>query len=210
MADELEPTTETEPEAEVVTAEAELTDEAMVETQAEASDAEVTVAEEEVGVNVAASATNKIPEFRAGDTLRLGLKIQEGDKTRTQYFEGIVLQRKGTGVNKTFTIRKIAAGGIAVERIFPVLSPSLLSVEVRRRGIVRRAKIYFLRDIVGSTANVIKERKVAKEMQQVQEARSVRKAVKAEKKAAKPTVVKKSKSTAPTTRSAQRASRKTS
>jgi large subunit ribosomal protein L19 len=103
---------------------------------------------------------SRFPAFRAGDTLRLGVRIKEGEKTRTQYFEGIVLSIKGnTSENRTFTIRKIAAGGIAVERIFPLNSPSLLSLEVRRRGITRRAKVYFLRDIVGSTANVIKERK---------------------------------------------------
>lgn len=182
-----------------------------VETAELGSDEEqVTEAEEMVGVEAPeeGAVTNAIPDFRAGDTLRLGLRIKEGEKTRTQYFEGIVLARKGGGVNQTFTIRKIGAGGIAVERIFPVYSPSILSYEVRRRGVVRRAKIYFLRDIVGSTANVIKERKVAKEMQQVQEARAARKAVKAEKKTAKPAVAKKA-TTKEGTRSAKRASRKT-
>src|SRR5690606_11580009 len=86
----------------------------------------------------------EIPDFRAGDVLRLGVRITEGEKVRTQYFEGMVLARRGSGISQTFTIRKIGAGGIAVERIFPLYSPSLVSFEVRRRGIVRRAKIYFL------------------------------------------------------------------
>jgi large subunit ribosomal protein L19 len=204
MADELETTTDVvnaEAKVEMAVADAELTDEVLAEATAD----EVDVAEAEASEEPTIDQSKSLPDFRSGDTLRLGLRIQEGDKTRTQYFEGIVLARKGAGVNQTFTIRKIGAGGIAVERIFPVFSPTIVSMEVRRRGIVRRAKIYFLRDVVGSTANVIKERKVAKS-QQDQQARAAKKAAKAEKKAAKPVVKKVAKKS--TTRSASRSSRK--
>jgi large subunit ribosomal protein L19 len=220
MADEQTQTNELEQAeaVEQVEAVAEAVEEVAVEEAIESADsgateAEVMEAEVEVGVESTepAVAGKAVPEFRAGDTLRLGLRIKEGDKTRTQYFEGIVLARKGAGISQTFTIRKIGAGGIAVERIFPVFSPSIQSYEVRRRGVVRRAKIYFLRDIVGSTANVIKERKVAKEMQQVQEARAARKASKLERKAAKPAAsTKKAVADKSATRSAKRASRKSS
>lgn len=149
-----------------------------------------------------------IPDFKAGDTLRLGVRIKEGDKVRIQYFEGIVLARKGAGVNKTFTIRKIGAGGIAVERIFPLYSPSIASFEVRRRGVTRRAKIYFLRDIVGSTANVIKERKIVRDRTEAKAAKAEKKAARvakrAEQAASKPANDKKS------TRSARRAGKKSS
>jgi large subunit ribosomal protein L19 len=155
---------------------------------------------------VAPVAENKIPEFRAGDVLRLGVRIKEGEKERTQFFEGMVLGRKGAGVNQTFTIRKIGAGGIAVERIFPLFSPALVSFEVRRRGIVRRAKVYFLRDIVGSTANVIKERKVVRDRTEAKAAKAEKKAAKAAKKteAASQTKSKADKST----RSAKRSAKK--
>ena len=188
-------------------------EEAAAAAEADISEADVVEADEEAGVveEAAAEAESgpQIPEFRAGDTLRLGLRIKEGEKVRIQYFEGIVLARKGAGISQTFTIRKIGAGGIAVERIFPVFSPTIVSWEVRRRGVVRRAKIYFLRDIIGSTANVIKERKVAKEMQQVQEARAARKAAKVEKKTNKPASEKRTKEKG-STRSASRSARKNS
>jgi large subunit ribosomal protein L19 len=204
-------TEQAEAVAEEQAVEAVAVEEASAVAEADASVEEIVEAEQEVGVVADEAATTEsgpqIPEFRAGDTLRLGLRIKEGEKVRIQYFEGIVLARKGAGVSQTFTIRKIAAGGVAVERIFPVYSPTIVSWEVRRRGVVRRAKIYFLRDIVGSTANVIKERKVAKEMQQVQEARAARKAAKAAKKGNKPAAEKKTKSKG-STRSASRAARK--
>ena len=174
--------TNTAEEAVAEAQEAEAVEQITEEVMADATEAEVAEAEDEVGLveedAAPAGASKVIPDFRAGDVLRLGVRIQEGEKIRTQYFEGIILSRKGAGVNQTFTIRKIGAGGIAVERIFPLYSPSLVSFEVRRRGIVRRAKVYFLRDIVGSTANVIKERKVVRD-------RTEAKAAKAEKKAAR-------------------------
>lgn len=151
---------------------------------------------------------NRIPEFRAGDVLRVGVRITEGDKVRTQFFEGMVLSRRGAGVNQTFTIRKIGAGGIAVERIFPLYSPSLVSFEVRRRGVVRRSKIYFLRDIVGSTANVIKERKVVRDRTKSQQAKAEKKAARAQRKAESTKTAADNKKTG--TRSSRRSSAKTS
>ena len=99
-------------------------------------------------------ADKEVPEFKAGDTLRLGIRIQEGDKTRVQKFEGVCIAIKGTGANKTFTIRKIGANGIGVERIFPIYSQSIESIEVLKRGRVRRAKLYYLRDRQGKAARI--------------------------------------------------------
>ena len=96
----------------------------------------------------------EVPEFKAGDTLRLGIRIQEGDKTRVQKFEGVCIAIKGTGANKTFTIRKIGANGIGVERIFPIYSQSIENIEVLKRGRVRRAKLYYLRDRQGKAARI--------------------------------------------------------
>jgi large subunit ribosomal protein L19 len=101
---------------------------------------------------------NDIPAFRAGDTLRVNVRVREGDKERLQAFEGICLARRGSGVSETFTVRKISSG-IGVERIFPVHSPMLSDIVVVRRGRVRRAKLYYLRHLTGK-ATRIKERKV--------------------------------------------------
>ncbi len=89
-----------------------------------------------------------IPEFRVGDTVRVGVKIIEGKKERVQAFEGIVISRKGSGVSETFTVRKIS-GGIGVERTFPVHSPKLDSITVTRKGKARRAKLYYARKVIG-------------------------------------------------------------
>ena len=94
----------------------------------------------------------EIPEFRAGDTVRVNYKIKEGEKERIQPFEGIVIARKGAGASKTFTVRKIASGGIGVERIFPLNSPWIEGLEVVKKGKPRRAKLYYLRDRVGKAA----------------------------------------------------------
>ena len=94
----------------------------------------------------------KIPDFRAGDTVRVNYKIKEGDKERLQPFEGIVIARKGAGFGKTFTVRKIAAGGVGVERIFPLNSPWIEGLEVVKKGKARRAKLYYLRKRVGRAA----------------------------------------------------------
>lgn len=95
--------------------------------------------------------------FNIGDTIDIGIKIKEGDKTRTQRFTGIVIAKKGAGPGKTFTVRKIAAGGIGVERIFPVNSPNIASVKVKKQGKVRRAKLYYLRQRKGKAAMKVKE-----------------------------------------------------
>ena len=87
-------------------------------------------------------------EFRVGDTVRVGVRIIEGKKERVQAFEGVVISRKGYGVSETFTVRKMSSG-VGVERIFPIHSPKLDSIEVVRKGKARRAKLYYARDIVG-------------------------------------------------------------
>ena len=99
-----------------------------------------------------------VPPFRAGDTVRVNVKVKEGDKERLQAFEGVVIARKGSGVSATFTVRKIS-NGVGVERIFPLHSPMLESVNVVRRGRVRRAKLFYLRELTGK-ATRIKEKKV--------------------------------------------------
>ena len=99
-----------------------------------------------------------VPPFRAGDTLRVNVRVKEGDKERVQAFEGVCIARRGSGVSETFTVRKIS-NGIGVERIFPVHSPMLAEITVVRRGRVRRAKLYYLRHLTGK-ATRIKEKKV--------------------------------------------------
>ncbi|MFA5602681.1 MAG: 50S ribosomal protein L19 [Bacilli bacterium] len=89
-----------------------------------------------------------IPEFKAGDTVRVHVKIIEGKRERIQIFEGIVIARKGKGISETFTVRK-KSSGVGVEKIFPVHSPKIAKLEVVRRGRARRAKLYFLREIIG-------------------------------------------------------------
>lgn len=98
-----------------------------------------------------------IPAFRAGDTLHVNVRVKEGDKERIQAFEGVCIARRGSGVSQTFTVRKIS-NGVGVERIFPVHSPMLDSIIVVRRGRVRRAKLYYLRQLTGK-ATRIRERR---------------------------------------------------
>ena len=100
----------------------------------------------------------EIPSFRSGDTVRVSWEITEGDKTRVQDFTGVVIARKGKEDYKTFTARKIASGGIGVERIFPLYSPKLKGLKVVRKGKARRAKLYYLRQRVGKRALKVKER----------------------------------------------------
>ena len=100
---------------------------------------------------------NDIPEFRAGDTVRVHVKIKEGDRERIQIFEGLVIGRHGGGVSETYTVRKISSG-VGVERTFPVHSPLVAKIEVTRRGIVRRAKINYIRNLSAKAAR-IKERR---------------------------------------------------
>ena len=89
-----------------------------------------------------------VPEFRVGDTVNVGVRIIEGKKERIQAFEGVVISRKGTGVSETFTVRKMSSG-IGVERTFPIHSPKLDSITVVRKGKARRAKLYYVRDLIG-------------------------------------------------------------
>ncbi|MEI6813596.1 MAG: 50S ribosomal protein L19 [bacterium] len=99
-----------------------------------------------------------IPPFRSGDTLRVNVRVKEGEKERIQAFEGVCIARRGAGVSCTFTVRKIS-NGVGVERIFPDHSPMIESINVVRRGRVRRAKLFYLRNVTGKSAR-IKERKV--------------------------------------------------
>ena len=98
-----------------------------------------------------------IPAFRSGDTLRVNVRVKEGDKERIQAFEGVCIAKRGSGVSETFTVRKIS-NGVGVERIFPVHSPMIGDIQVLRRGRVRRAKLYYLRQLTGK-ATRIKEKK---------------------------------------------------
>lgn len=101
-----------------------------------------------------------IPAFRPGDTVRVHVKVVEGTRERIQAYEGVCIKRNGGGLNETFTVRRISYG-VGVERTFPVHSPRLAQIEVVRRGIVRRAKLYYLRELTGKAAR-IRERKVVK------------------------------------------------
>ena len=94
-----------------------------------------------------------LPDFAPGDTLRVNVRVREGDKERLQAFEGVCIARKGGGVSETFTVRKVSSG-VGVERIFPVHSPSVDSITVVRRGRVRRAKLYYLRNRRGKSARI--------------------------------------------------------
>src|SRR5262249_51393151 len=94
-----------------------------------------------------------VPPFRPGDTLRVNVRVKEGEKERIQAFEGICIARRGSGVSETFTVRKIS-NGVGVERIFPVHSPMLADVNVVRRGRVRRAKLYYLRNLTGKATRI--------------------------------------------------------
>jgi large subunit ribosomal protein L19 len=101
-----------------------------------------------------------LPDFRPGDTVRVHVRVVEGERERVQVFEGIVIRRRGSRLSETFTVRKISFG-VGVERTFPVHSPMLAKIEVVTRGHVRRAKLYYLRSRVGKKATKIKERRQA-------------------------------------------------
>ena len=98
--------------------------------------------------------SKNIPDFRAGDTVRVAVRIKEGNKERVQNFEGVCISLRGEGTGKTFTVRKIGANSVGVERIFPLYSDSIESIEVVRRGRVRRAKLFYLRDRKGKAARI--------------------------------------------------------
>ncbi len=103
---------------------------------------------------------HKMPNFKAGDTVTVHYKIKEGNKERIQNFQGIVIQRRGEGLSETFTVRKMS-GSVGVERIFPVHSPNIASVDINKHGKVRKSKIFYLRGLTGKKAKAkIKERRV--------------------------------------------------
>ncbi len=105
----------------------------------------------------AAQLKEDIPEFHSGDTLNVHVKVVEGDKERIQVFQGVVINRRGSGVNETFTVRKIS-NGVGVERIFPLHSPNIAKIERLRDGKVRRAKLYYLRKLRGRAARIEEKR----------------------------------------------------
>jgi len=98
-----------------------------------------------------------LPDFLPGDTVRVQVRVREGEKERLQAFEGTCIGRRGAGISETFTVRKVSAG-VGVERIFPLHSPSLASIELVRRGRVRRAKLYYLRALAGKAARIREKR----------------------------------------------------
>ena len=98
-----------------------------------------------------------VPPFRPGDTLRVNVRVKEGDKERLQAFEGLVIAKRGGGISEMFTVRKVSAG-VGVERLFPLHSPTIASVELVRRGRVRRAKLYYLRALSGKAARIREKR----------------------------------------------------
>lgn len=165
---ENEPQKETEKEVsgeesveEVATeAEEEVKEEEVVEEEEEKAEPDPEVAEvakkEEEKLLKAEKA--KIEDFRPGDTVRIYYKIIEGDKHRIQPYEGIVIAEKGKGVSRTFTVRRIGADGVSVERIFPLQSPNITKLEVKRKGKVRKSKLYYLRNKKGRAAVRVKAR----------------------------------------------------
>ncbi|MDA9148543.1 50S ribosomal protein L19 [Alphaproteobacteria bacterium] len=107
------------------------------------------------------SSERNIPEFSAGDTIKVDVKIVEGDKERIQAFEGLCIARSGGGLNESFTVRKISYGE-GVERIFPIFSPKIAGITLLKRGKVRRAKLYYLRDRRGKSARIVEKIQVSK------------------------------------------------
>ena len=95
-----------------------------------------------------------VPEFRAGDTLRVAVRIKEGEKTRVQNYEGLCIAIRGQGTGRTFMVRKMGANSVGVERIFPLYSDSIESIEVLRKGRIRRAKLFYLRELKGKAARI--------------------------------------------------------
>ena len=105
----------------------------------------------------AASLKSDIPNFRPGDTVKVHVKVVEGNRSRIQVFQGVVIRRQGGGVRETFTVRKVSFG-VGVERTFPVHTPTVVKLEVLKRGDVRRAKLYYVRDRVGKAAKIREKR----------------------------------------------------
>lgn len=98
--------------------------------------------------------TDEYPEFKTGDTVNVHYKVREGDKERIQKFEGLVISRRGSGANQTFMVRKVSAGNIGVERIFPLFSPFIAKIELKKQGDIKRSKLYYLRERQGKSARV--------------------------------------------------------
>jgi len=111
----------------------------------------------------------KFPEFNVGDCIEVGQNIKEGDKERVQYFEGDVIVIRKNGISSTFTIRRIGANGVAVERVFPFYSPMIASIRYVRAGKVRRAKLYYMRDRIGKAARVAEHVLTKEQKQQIAE-----------------------------------------
>ncbi len=107
-------------------------------------------------------ALNDLPSFKSGDTVSVSYKIKEGNKERTQQFQGVVLQRRGAGATETFTVRKMS-GNIGVERIFPVNSPFIEAINIIKRGDVRRARIFYFRERTGKSARIREKKQFKKE-----------------------------------------------
>lgn len=103
------------------------------------------------------SVEKNLPKFSAGDTITVHYKIKEGNKERIQQFRGVVLQRRGTGINETFTVRKMS-GNIGVERIFPIVSPFIEQIDINKYGRVRRSRIFYLRELTGKKARIQEKR----------------------------------------------------
>ena len=110
----------------------------------------------------ALSENKKIPEFRPGDTLRVGVRVVEGERTRVQNYEGVCIARSNRGINSNFTVRKLSFGE-GVERVFPLYSPNVDSIEVVRRGVVRRAKLYYLRGRTGKRARITERKQTVRQ-----------------------------------------------
>ena len=121
-------------------------------------------------------AERSIPDFSAGDTIKVDVKIVEGDKERIQAFEGLCIARSGGGLNESFTVRKISYGE-GVERIFPIFSPKIAGITVLKKGKVRRAKLYYLRDRRGKSARIVEKIQVSKKDTKTQVDQSVSKEV---------------------------------
>ncbi len=111
------------------------------------------IAELEAEESARLTTVRQVPDFQAGDTLRVNVRIKEGERERVQAYEGVCIARSGGGIQENFTVRKISFGE-GVERVFPLLSPMIESIEVKRRGVVRRAKLYYLRDRRGKSARI--------------------------------------------------------
>ena len=112
------------------------------------------------------SSERTLPEFGAGDTIKVDVKIVEGDKERVQAFEGLCIARSGGGINENFTVRKISYGE-GVERVFPIFSPKIAGITVLKRGKVRRAKLYYLRELRGKSARIVEKIQVSKKNSKV-------------------------------------------